>query len=481
MTFTDDALGLSWIPAPGAGSAARKAWPRTARLLWWLVRRPFIPVSVAAAAAVMIKYGALTGAVALLVVVAVLSVWEHAHPTSFDATAGRVLRGTWRSAWTYGLRWRASMMFAGLGGRLDGNEWIPRVVRVRAGRYCDRVTVRMVVGQQPTDWERRSDALAHAFGARSCRVELVPGRPGYLALGLGRTDRLVSVIDPLPVPETVDLDAVPVGCTEDGETWCLAVSGGAHTLVAGCTGSGKGSVLWSLLRGLAPAIRDGLVQVWVCDPKGGMEFACGAPLFARFAYRPHDTVELLEEAAWTMTQRAERLRGIVRVHTPTADEPTILVVVDELAYLTSYEPDPQLRKRATSALSLLLSQGRGPAVTVIGAMQDPRKDSISFRDLFPVRVALRMVEAEQADMVLGKGARNRGAACEQIPAVLPGVGYQLLDGEQHPTRVRASWISDDHIDALARHDYPATQITGPVPVIIDLTHKARREREGRES
>ena len=43
MTMTDDLLGLGWVPAPGAGSAARKAWPRTARLAWWLARRPLIP------------------------------------------------------------------------------------------------------------------------------------------------------------------------------------------------------------------------------------------------------------------------------------------------------------------------------------------------------------------------------------------------------------------------------------------------------
>ena len=132
-----------------------------------------------------------------------------------------------------------------------------------------------------------------------------------------------------------------------------------------------------------------------------------------------------------------------------------MVVVDELAYLTSYEPDPQLRKRATAALSLLLSQGRGPAVTVIAAMQDPRKDIVTFRDLFPVRVGLRMVEAEQTDMVLGKGARNRGAACELIPAALPGVGYQLLDGEQHPTRVRAV------VDQRRHHRRPRPRLPGP--------------------
>jgi S-DNA-T family DNA segregation ATPase FtsK/SpoIIIE len=105
-------------------------------------------------------HGPVAAVVTAVVATAGLAVWAQAHRASFDATVGRVLWGTWRSAWTYGLRWRASMIFAGLGGRLDGDEWIPRVVRVRAGRYVDRVTVRMVVGQQPADWERRSDALA---------------------------------------------------------------------------------------------------------------------------------------------------------------------------------------------------------------------------------------------------------------------------------------------------------------------------------
>jgi hypothetical protein len=37
----------------------------------------------------------------------------------------------------------------GPGGRFDGAEYLPRVVRVRAGRYMDRVTIRIVIGQQP--------------------------------------------------------------------------------------------------------------------------------------------------------------------------------------------------------------------------------------------------------------------------------------------------------------------------------------------
>ena len=34
----------------------------------------------------------------------------------------------------------------------------------------------------------------------------------------------------------------------------------------GATGAGKGSVLWSLIHGLSPAIREGWVQVWALDP-----------------------------------------------------------------------------------------------------------------------------------------------------------------------------------------------------------------------
>ena len=48
-----------------------------------------------------------------------------------------------------------------------------------------------------------------------------------------------------------------------------------------------------------------------------MELAPASGLFTAFAYRPHDMVELLEQAAWDMIARAEQLRGVKRVHVPT--------------------------------------------------------------------------------------------------------------------------------------------------------------------
>ncbi len=268
-------------------------------------------------------------------------------------------------------------------------------------------------------------------------------RPGRIWLDFTQRDPLTTTIPALEPVEPVDLHGLVVGRQEDGQPWRVSLRGG-HTLVAGATGSGKGSVIGSLLRAMGPDIRSGRVQVWALDPKGGMELTPAAPLFHRFAYEsPAAMVELLEDAVAVMREHAERLRQQgQRVHTPTPQDPMLVVVVDEMAALTAYCGDRPLAKRAEVALQLLLSQGRAPGVVLVAAVQDPGKDVIGFRDLFPTRIALRLLEDVQVDMVLGRSARLHGAQCDQIPSSLPGVGYVVLDGIREPVRVRAAHVSD---------------------------------------
>jgi DNA segregation ATPase FtsK/SpoIIIE, S-DNA-T family len=481
MTTADDTVmrfNSGWAPAPG--SVVRHYWPLPVRWAWWLAHRPLLVAVVAVAVLVGVKAGPVVLGVIVAAVAVALVVWWRAHPVTFNRFGGRVLLGLWRSFWAYGVRWRTAMMLSGLGGRFNGQEYVPRVVRVRAGRFSDRVTVRMVVGQQPEDWSRRLDALAHGFGARSCQVCELPRRPGYLQLVVGRLDPLAQVVA-VPAPVAVDLGAVQLGRREDGRDWTVRLRG-SHTLIAGATGAGKGSVLWSLIRALGPAIRDGLVRLWVLDPKGGMELAAGAPLFDRFAYDSAAAMaDVLEDAVSVMQERAGRLRGRTRLHTPDTDEPLIAVVVDELASLTAYAERDD-RRRISAALSLLLSQGRAVGVVVVAALQDPRKEVLPFRDLFPTRIALALVEAEQTDLVLGRGARVRGADCSRIPLTTPGIGWVWCDGEPEPARVRAGWVSDTDIAAMVEAFTPATPAptVEDGPVVIDLTDKTRdaeRERE----
>jgi S-DNA-T family DNA segregation ATPase FtsK/SpoIIIE len=184
--MSDTTTLTGWTPAPG--SLARKNWPLAVRWAWWLAHRPTLVGLVGLAVLVAAEAGPLVLVALVVVLTAALVVWWRARPGSFHATAGRVLLGVWRSFWAYGVRWRTAMMLSGLGGRFDGDEYLPRVVRVRAGRYSDRVTVRMVAGQHTADWARRLDALAHGFGARSCQVREIRHRPGYVQLLVGRRD-----------------------------------------------------------------------------------------------------------------------------------------------------------------------------------------------------------------------------------------------------------------------------------------------------
>ena len=76
---------------------------------------------------------------------------------------------------------------------------------------------------------------------------------------------------------------------------------------------------------------------------------------------------------------------------------------------------------------------------------------ISLRNLFSTRIALRLDESDQVDMVLGDGARDRGALADEIsplPEVGAGVGYMRLEATPDPGRVRAAYVADDDIYAM---------------------------------
>jgi S-DNA-T family DNA segregation ATPase FtsK/SpoIIIE len=93
---------------------------------------------------------------------------------------------------------------------------------------------------------------------------------------------------------------------------------------------------------------------------------------------------------------------------------------------------------------------------VIAAVQDPSKDVLGARQLFPTRIGLRLTEPSQVTMVLGDSARDRGGLCDQIPEGLPGVGYVAQDGTTELVKVRAFHVTDADLDHLASRYRPPT-------------------------
>ena len=138
------------------------------------------------------------------------------------------------------------------------------------------------------------------------------------------------------------------------------------------------------------------------DPKGGMEFAAGHPLFARYCYGDDNPktnegkadsvkkagfefsfVEFLEAAVAELRARQARLRGIFRTHKARPGDPHIVMMIDEFASLTAYVVDREARKRIEAALNLLLSQGRAVGITVIAARRTRARKSSTCADCSP--------------------------------------------------------------------------------------------------
>ncbi|MEU7652479.1 FtsK/SpoIIIE domain-containing protein [Micromonospora taraxaci] len=423
----------------------------------------------------------------LLVLAAAGGVWFWRGRDSFHRHV--VLRAVtvWRRLWVYRRQWHEAMTLCGLVKKYDGGEKVPDLLSVRCSYATDEVVLRMPRGQNPEAYHKAARDLAYSFGTRHCRVfsgrrQAPPVRSGRLAWLLRRVDAirfrdrprhvwlvfirrdpLTRIVAPLPVPARPDFTALPLGLREDLAVYCLRLLA-THVLIGGATRMGKGSVIWSLLRALAAGIRSGLVRVWAIDPKGGMELSIGRPLFSRYVDDDWSRMaDMLDDAVTRMRARQRLLRGKVRVHTPTVDEPLIVIVIDEIAALLAYLPDSDIRNRIAQSLGLLLSQGAGLGVLVVAATQDPRKEVVSVRDLFPTRIALGLTERGHVDLLLGDGARDRGALADQIPLSAKGVAYVLLDGQPEPARVRFSYIADDVIRDMAA-TFPASPEMAPEPV-----------------
>ena len=424
---------------------ARLLW----RVLWFVIRHPGLDVT----AGILLLLWASTGWQGLVtsagIVLTILIAFRLTNPRWFTRLITASARNRWRW-WCYRQRWQAVMTITRLAPLYQGRILLPVLGQVSSSRFTDRVGVGLMSGQSPKDFADRAEGIAHGFRVRQCRVR--SGRPGTVTLELVRKDALAAPMPALPVPAVTDLRALPVGRREDGAVLTLRLHS-THLLIAGATGAGKGSYLWGLIRAMLPAMAAGLVRVYACDPKL-MELAFGRDLFeqhGRYAADPAGIAALLEDAVADMQDRAARFAGKQRDHIPTTEHPFTVVMVDEIAFLTAYQADRKLRDRTLGALATLTTQGRAAGYAVVAALQDPRKEVLNIRNLFPDKIALRLDEPGQADMVLGDGARDRGALCEDIspdPQTGAGVGYIRLEADPDPVRVRAAYVADDDILAM---------------------------------
>jgi S-DNA-T family DNA segregation ATPase FtsK/SpoIIIE len=418
-------------------------------------------------------------ATSLGVVAGVLIGWRLADVRSFDAWAGRHLRSWWLRWSVYAPKLPGWLHACGLGitqdtapivvaltplGRTLGRRrrpvraQLPRVLGARSGASWDEVRVRLVPGQKPEDVDEVTRALASARGVARCQVRELS--PNVVSIDFQRRNLLT---DPVSYPDlaalagvsggSVDLRRVWAGRTEYGQDWHIPLAGG-HTLTAGATGAGKNSVMWCPLVSIAPVIREGWVRVSGIDPKG-MELAYGRRIFHRYAVTGADALGVLDELITAMDTRKTAFAGRMRSVPISPEYPLELLEFDEIAALTKYT-DRKTREAITERVALLTTQGRALGFTVRGYVQEPTKDTVPVRELFPRRICLRVAAKSHVGMVLGENAYERGAWANRIGESEAGTGYVWGEGLREPLRVRAGWVPDEVIKQLEAF------VTGPI-------------------
>jgi S-DNA-T family DNA segregation ATPase FtsK/SpoIIIE len=211
--------------------------------------------------------------------------------------------------------------------------------------------------------------------------------------------------------------------------------------------------MWCPLVSIAPAIRDGWVRVSGIDPKG-MELAYGRRIFHRYAVTGADALGVLDELITVMDARKTAFAGWVRSVPISPEYPLELLEFDEIGALTKYT-DRKTREAITERVALLTTQGRALGFTVRGYVQEPTKDTVPVRELFPRRICLRVAAKSHVGMVLGENAYERGAWAHRIGESEAGSGYVWGEGLREPLRVRAGWVPDEVIKQLE------TFVTGP--------------------
>ncbi|MGH3773706.1 MAG: FtsK/SpoIIIE domain-containing protein [Pseudonocardiaceae bacterium] len=440
------------------------------RVAGWAARHPgamSAPVGLTASA---VEFGVTPTVCAVGGLVGGMGAWYRGHPATFDPTVGRWLRGARRRWLTYvGLRWRRVMEDCDLTKVRRGTHEVltPRVVRVRAATpSIDTITVRMVLGQRLSLWEDRCEELAHAFGAE--RVVVSQVRPGVVALVIERRSPFTEPVPAPRIPDSsaeVDLTALVVGEDEYGADFTIRLIGRC-LLVVGTMGAGKGSLIWAPLRSMGPMIRDGLVRVRVIDLKGGMETERGRPLFADWATDVPGALRILERFRDDMKARQAQLRAAgLRKFSVSVETPFEWLVIDELAMLSAYAERSEVRD-AMRLLGEIQTQGRAIGYGVAAYAQEATKDVVDTRDLFTDRICLAVTSASHVDMVLGDGARDRGALADQIPLDddHAGIGFVVQHRSRRLTRVRAGYVTDAEIDELVSTCAPRARLASVRPV-----------------
>jgi S-DNA-T family DNA segregation ATPase FtsK/SpoIIIE len=370
--------------------------------------------------------------------------------------------------------WPEAVRAAGLPGLLIEKPTVDRVgwtflLRLRPGQ-----TVEMVA--------KHVDQLASAISSdekwvRRRGVQVLPHPEDvahYCLLRVVFDDPLVAT--EWSGPATTEGDGqvaspevrVRIGTFQDGRPVEIRITDQVHTLVAGTTGAGKGSLANTLVGELAPRRDveiDGIdparveLEPWGTVPEG---------VLRRFATRPRDMESLLQEELDEVQRRLDLLAARRRRDWSAELGPWRVLIVDELA---------DLPRRAMGLLGDLAPKCRKTGVRLWLLTQRPLAEThggnANIRAMCRRRICMQVAE-DDADMCLGPGFSKAGWEPHKLMEPGSYLIYDPLARYITPMPARAPWVTDEAVEA-ARERYSILRPRPAAPpqaeAVDDLTDR----------
>jgi hypothetical protein len=289
----------------------------------------------------------------------------------------------------------------------------------------------------------------------------------------------------------------PIGPYHDGELarfrFWLPDSGAVHSLVSGCTGSGKSMFVGTKLA--TERFSGGLVCSWVCCPQGGMSFpewmgnvalsvdtAQGGADMLKWAIAVMDArARHMATADW-VDDRGRRRRGM-KHFTPTPEMPLLSITIEE-------SPQVMAVKGTTEDAEQVVNTGRKVGVSLTFVTQVPLLGQLG--NSTPLRAGLtsgNVVVFRTADRISGhvsglSAIDSEGVDPYKIPRRFPdgsqtgGLGY-TLGGSDRPALFRSyfdpdpvRWSTEGAVvplDALSQAALDAVRRVVPDRTVVPLS------------
>ncbi len=214
--------------------------------------------------------------------------------------------------------------------------------------------------------------------------------------------------------------SVPVGWDINHKEVCFEIGNAQnHTLICGCSGSGKSNFLHVLIQNLAFYYAPNEVQLFLLDYKEGVEFSAYTDPILEHAKLVSVASSVgfgMSFLSWLCDEMQKRAELFKQFNVKDLSDyrkhekmPRLIVVIDEFQVLFS-DKSTQVKGSVERSLNTLLKKGRSYGVHLVLATQTMRGTDInpSFKAQIANRIALPM-DAEDSSSVLGDDA-----ACELV-------------------------------------------------------------------